>query len=162
MVREQELTSLLTPILDAMGYDMVRVQVTGTHNPTLQIMAERRDGVGMTVEDCAEISRAVSAVLEVEDPFDDAYALEVSSPGIDRPLVRLQDFDRFQGFDVRVELTAPFAGRKRFKGRLQGVAETNVVVEQDGERFELPFASIHRAKLILTDELIAAHQDKKA
>lgn len=162
MVREEELTRLLTPIVDAMGYEIVRVLITGTRNPTLQIMAERRDGVGMTVEDCAEISRAISAVLEVEDPIDDTYSLEVSSPGIDRPLVQLKDFERFAGFDVRVEMKAPHDGRRRFKGRLHGVAETNVIVEEDGKQFELPFASIQRAKLILTDELIAAHQDRKA
>lgn len=162
MVREEELTRLLTPIVDAMGYEMVRVLITGTRNPTLQIMAERRDGVGMTVEDCAEISRAISAVLEVEDPIDDTYSLEVSSPGIDRPLVQLKDFERFAGFDVRVEMKAPHDGRRRFKGRLHGVAGTNVIVEEDGKQFELPFASIQRAKLILTDELIAAHQDRKA
>ncbi len=162
MVREEELTRLLTPIVDAMGYEMVRVLITGTRNPTLQIMAERRDGVGMTVEDCAEISRAISAVLEVEDPIDDTYSLEVSSPGIDRPLVQLKDFERFAGFDVRVEMKAPHDGRRRLKGRLHGVAGTNVIVEEDGKRFELPFASIQRAKLILTDELIAAHQDRKA
>ena len=162
MIREEELTKLLAPIVDAMGYEMVRVLITGTRNPTLQIMAERHDGVGMTVEDCAEISRAISAVLEVEDPIDDAYSLEVSSPGIDRPLVQLKDFERFAGFDVRVEMKAPHDGRRRFKGRLHGVAETTVIVEEDGKQFELPFASIQRAKLILTDELIAAHQDRKA
>ena len=161
MAREQELTQLLTPVIDAMGYAMVRVQITGTRNPTLQVMAERRDGAAMTVEDCAEISHAISAVLEVEDPIEEAYSLEVSSPGIDRPLVQLRDFERFAGFDARVELNTAHEGRRRFKGRLHGVAGTNVIVEQDGGRFEVPFASIQRAKLILTDELIAAHQDRK-
>ena len=153
---------MFTPILDDMGYEMVRVQVTGTRNPTLQIMAERRDGVPMTVEDCAEISRALSDLLETEDPFDDAYALEVSSPGIDRPLVRLADFERFAGFDARVETREMIEGRKRFKGRLVGLDGNDVIVEQDGPRIAVPFAAIHRAKLILTDELIAAHQDNKA
>ena len=162
MVREQELATLFTPILDDMGYDMVRVQVTGTQNPTLQIMAERRDGVPMTVEDCAEISRALSDLLEAEDPFDDTYSLEVSSPGIDRPLVRLADYERFSGFEARVETREPISGRKRFKGHLRGHDGTNVIVEQDGAQVAVPFASIHRAKLILTDELIAAHQDNKA
>lgn len=153
---------MFTPILDDMGYEMVRVQVTGTRNPTLQIMAERRDGVPMTVEDCAEISRALSDLLETEDPFDDAYALEVSSPGIDRPLVRLADFERFAGFDARVETREMIEGRKRFKGRLVGLDGNDVIVEQDGTRIAVPFTAIHRAKLILTDELIAAHQDNKA
>ena len=162
MVREQELADLFTPILQEMGYEMVRVQVTGAHNPTLQVMAERLDGAPMTVDDCAGISRALSDLLETEDPFDDAYALEFSSPGIDRRLVRAKDYERFAGFDARVDMVQPVEGRKRFKGRLHGLDGDSVIVEQDGKRVALPFASIHRAKLILTDELIAAHQDNKA
>ena len=162
MVSEQELATLFTPILEDMGYEMVRVQVTGTRNPTLQVMAERRDGVGMTVDDCAEISRALSDLLEAADPFDDTYQLEVSSPGIDRPLVRPTDYERFAGFDARIDTREPVDGRKRFKGRLHGLDGNNVIVEQDGKQVCVPFASIHRAKLVLTDELIAAHQDNKA
>jgi ribosome maturation factor RimP len=162
MVSEQELATLFTPILEDMGYEMVRVQVTGTRNPTLQVMAERRDGVGMTVDDCATISRALSDLLEANDPFDDTYQLEVSSPGIDRPLVRPTDYERFAGFDARIDTREPVDGRKRFKGRLGGLDGNNVIVEQDGRQVAVPFASIHRAKLVLTDELIAAHQDNKA
>jgi ribosome maturation factor RimP len=162
MVREQDLTAMFTPILEGMGYDMVRVQITGSHNPTLQIMAERKDGVGMTVDDCAEISHALSELLETEDPFDDSYALEVSSPGIDRPLVKLADFERFTGFEARIDMREAIDGQRRFKSRLKGIDGTNVIVEQNGKQLALPFGSIHKAKLLLTDELIAAHQDNKA
>jgi ribosome maturation factor RimP len=160
MVREQELATLFTPILEDMGYEMVRVQITGSRNPTLQVMAERKDGVGMTVDDCAEISRALSDLLETEDPFDDSYQLEVSSPGIDRPLVKLADYERFAGFDARIEMREAVDGQRRFKSRLKGIEGNNVIVEQNGKQVALPFAAIQRAKLILTDELIAAHQDK--
>ena len=163
MVREQDLTTLFTPILADMGYEMVRVQITGSHNPTLQVMAERKDGVGMTVDDCAEISHALSELLETEDPFDDSYSLEVSSPGIDRPLVKLADFERFAGFDARIDMREPIDGQRRFnKSRIKGVDGNNIIVEQNGKQVALPFGSVHKAKLVLTDELIAAHQDNKA
>lgn len=162
MIRDQELATLFTPILEDMGYDMVRVQISGSHNPTLQIMAERKDGAPMTVDDCADISRALSDLLETEDPFDDSYQLEVSSPGIDRPLVKLADFERFAGFEARIDMREPVEGQRRFKSRVNGVDGNNVIVEQNGKAVALPFASIHKAKLILTDELIAAHQDNKA
>ena len=153
---------MFTPILEGMGYELVRVQLTGSHNPTLQIMAERKDGVPMTVDDCAEISHALSELLETEDPFDDSYALEVSSPGIDRPLVKLADFERFTGFEARIDMREAIDGQRRFKSRLKGIDGTNVIVEQNGKQLALPFGSIHKAKLLLTDELIAAHQDNKA
>jgi ribosome maturation factor RimP len=161
MLREQQLETMLTPILDAMGYDLVRVQISGTKHPTMQVMAERRDGVAMTVEHCAEISRAISAVLDVEDPFDTAYSLEVSSPGIDRPLTRAADYERFQGFEARVELREAIGGRRRFKGKLGGLRGDKIVMDQEGETVELPLAQVQRAKLILTDELIAATTQKQ-
>lgn len=161
MLREQQLETLLSPILDAMGYDMVRVQISGSKRPTMQVMAERRDGVAMTVDDCAEISRAISAVLDVEDPFDSAYSLEVSSPGIDRPLVRPADYERFQGFEARIELRDPLAGQRRFKGRLDGVKDGRILLNQEGTTVELPLVQVQRAKLILTDELIAATTRKQ-
>jgi len=161
MLREEQLETLLTPILDAMGYDMVRLQISGSKRPTMQVMAERRDGVAMTVEDCAEISRAISAVLDVEDPFDTAYSLEVSSPGIDRPLVRAQDYERFEGFQARVELREPVQGQRRFKGQLAGVKDGKILLNQEGTTVELPLVQVQRAKLILTDELIAATTRKQ-
>ena len=161
MVREHELESLLSPILDAMGYDMVRVQISGTKHPTMQVMVERRDGVSMTVDDCAEVSRAISAVLDVEDPFDTSYSLEVSSPGIDRPLTKPQDYERFQGFEARVELKEPVEGRRRFKGRIGGLKGELVLIEHEGQTVELPLTQVQRAKLILTDDLIAATTRKQ-
>ncbi|MEX0808459.1 MAG: ribosome maturation factor RimP [Dongiaceae bacterium] len=148
---------LIAPTLDGMGYDLVRVALIGSvGRQTLQIMAERRDRVGMTVEDCADISRAVSAVLDVEDPISSSYTLEVSSPGIDRPLTRLDDFARFAGFEAKVELSAPLEGRKRFRGRIKGVAGESVRIETEDGEADVPFGRIQKAKLVLTDELIAA------
>lgn len=148
---------LIAPTLDGMGYDLVRVAlIGGVGRQTLQIMAERRDRVGMTVEDCADISRAVSAVLDVEDPISSSYTLEVSSPGIDRPLTRLDDFTRFAGFEAKVELSAPVEGRKRFRGRIKGVAGERVLIETEDGEADVPFGRIQKAKLVLTDELLAA------
>jgi ribosome maturation factor RimP len=147
---------LIQPSLEAMGYDLVRVQVIGRQRPRLQIMAERHDDVGMTVDDCATLSRAVSAILDVEDPIAGAYTLEVSSPGIDRPLVRLADFERFAGLDARVELGRLIDGRRRFQGRLAGTDGSTVRLAVDGATIGIPFADIVRAKLVLTDELLAA------
>jgi ribosome maturation factor RimP len=147
---------LIEPSLNAMGYELVRVQLGGGENLRLQVMAERADRAEMTVDDCADISRNVSALLDVEDPIPGAYTLEVSSPGIDRPLVRLADFERFKGFDARVESRIAVEGRKRFSGRLIGVEGEDVVIEVEGTRYAVPHEFVHRAKLLLTDELIAA------
>jgi ribosome maturation factor RimP len=164
----QRIEGLIEPALTALGYDLVRVALQGGDSrPTLQIMAERRDGVGMTVDDCAEISRTVSALLDVEDPIAGAYTLEVSSPGIDRPLVKRGDFERFAGFEARVETVQPVNGRKRFRGRLMGVTgddvrlrETAKAGAEDSET-RVPLAAIAKAKLVLTDELIEATQTTK-
>lgn len=154
---------LIAPTLDGMGYELVRVQLSGGRGrQTLQIMAERQDRAGMTVEDCADISRAVSAVLDVEDPLPGAYELEVSSPGIDRPLTRLEDYTRFAGFEAKLELSAPTDGRKRFRGRLKGVTGDRVAIETEDGELEVPFGSIQRAKLVLTDELLAAARDERS
>jgi ribosome maturation factor RimP len=152
-----EVERLIAPSLEAMGFEIVRIQLTGNAEPTLQIMAERADG-SMTVDDCVEISHTVSAILDVEDPIASAYELEVSSPGIDRPLTRLKDYERFAGFEARAELETPIEGRKRFRGRIVGVEDEEVVLDGvEGEvRFRLPFRRIARAKLILTDDLVAA------
>jgi len=153
----ERIAGIVSPSLESMGYDLVRVQLQGNQRPVLQVMAERLDGAGMTVEDCADISRALSALLDVEDPITGAYTLEVSSPGIDRPLVRPQDYERFAGFEARVECGQPIEGRKRFKGRLLGLSGSGAVrlVVETGE-VDIPLVDIQRAKLVLTDELIAA------
>ena len=148
---------IVAPSIAAMGYDLVRVQLMGDRAPVLQVMAERSDRAGMTVEDCAEISRAVSALLDVEDPIEGTYSLEVSSPGIDRPLVALKDYERFAGHLAKVETRVPVGGRKRFRGALAGVEGEQVRLDlvDDGSVL-LPFEQISRAKLIITDELLAA------
>lgn len=164
----QRIERLIEPALVAMGYELVRVAMQGGESrATLQIMAERKDGVAMSVDDCADISRAISALLDVEDPITSAYTLEVSSPGIDRPLVKRADFERFAGFEARIETLQPVAGRKRFRGRLMGIDGEDVRLREtekaSGAEDEtlVPFAAISRAKLVLTDELIEATQTTK-
>ncbi len=155
MALESRIRSLIEPSIEEMGYQIVRIRFSGSKRPTLQIMADRKDEAPITVEDCADISHAVSAILDVEDPIPDGYALEVSSPGIDRPLVRPRDYERFQGFEAKLELARLIDGRKRYRGMLAGIEEGDVLVDMEGgERVRLPFAEIASAKLVLTDALI--------
>jgi ribosome maturation factor RimP len=160
LVDTNSIAQMIEPSLAAMGYRLVRVVVTSGRRATLQIMAERIDDAAMTVDDCALISRSVSALLDVADPIAGAYDLEISSPGIDRPLVRPEDYDRFSGFEARIELTEPFAGRKRFRGRLLGTADGDVRLATEVGEARLPLASVARARLVLTDELIAASRPR--
>ncbi len=160
MVDTNEIAQMIEPSLVAMGYRLVRVVVTSGRRATLQVMAERIDDAPMTVDDCALISRSVSALLDVADPIAGAYLLEISSPGIDRPLVRPEDYDRFSGFEARIELTEPFAGRKRFRGRLLGTADGEVRLATEAGEARLPLASVARARLVLTDDLIAASRPR--
>jgi ribosome maturation factor RimP len=146
---------MITAPLREMGFELVRAQISGKQRPTLQIMAERVDHENMTVEDCAIISRALSALFDVEDAVDGAYTLEVSSPGLDRPLTRADDYARFAGYEARVELHEPLAGRRRFRGRLLGLFGDLVRIEMEGQTYDLPFDEIQRAKLVMTDELLA-------
>jgi ribosome maturation factor RimP len=147
---------MISPSLDAMGYRLVRVAFTGGRRPTLQIMAERRDDAAMTVDDCAEISHSVSALLDVADPIPTEYQLEVSSPGIDRPLISREDFMRYAGYEAKIEVGRMIDGRKRFRGRVLGVTDAAVRVALPDAEVALPFADIVTAKLLLTDELLAA------
>ena len=153
----EKIERLIGPTLQSMGYDLVRVLISGGRLPTLQIMTERLDGVGMTVDDCAAISRAVSVQLDEEDPVVGAYTLEVSSPGIDRPLVKPQDFTRFSGFLARVETVESAGGRRKFTGRLLGIEDGVVRLRLDDGDVEVSYGDIKRAKLMLTDDLIAAN-----
>lgn len=155
---DRRLAAILTPVIEGMGFELVRIRLMGGQTKTLQIMAERPDG-RIDVEDCAEISTAVSAVLDVEDPLEDAYTLEVSSPGIDRPLTRLKDFDTWAGYEAKIETTEMIDGRRRFKGTLAGVEEEEVLITLEDQKEEitigLPFDWLADAKLVLTDDLIA-------
>jgi len=162
VVREQGLDArvavIVEPVIEDLGYRLVRVKVSGQNGCTLQIMAERPDGT-MTVEDCETVSRAISPVLDVDDPIDKAYHLEISSPGIDRPLVRRSDFDRWMGHDTKVELARLHDGRKRFRGILIGTRDDAVLLRLDGAKTEetevtLPLDDIADARLVLTDALI--------
>lgn len=160
MVDTNEIARIVEPSLTAMGYRVVRVMMIG--RTTLQIMAEHTDDTAMTVDDCADISRAVSALLDVADPIAGAYTLEVSSPGLDRPLVRPEDYDRFAGFEAKLELGQPFDGRKRFRGRLLGRSDDRIRLATDAGEVALPLTAIARAKLVVTDDLLAAHQNRPA
>lgn len=143
--------------VNALGFDLVRVKMYGGDDPTLQVMAERRDTRQLTIDDCATISRRLSDVLDEKDPIETAYRLEVSSPGIDRPLTRLRDFNDWKGHEARVNVTESVNGRKQFKARLAGLDGSNVLLDDPkAGRVETDFSNIHSAKLVLTDALISA------
>lgn len=153
---DRSLIEMLDPVAEAAGYEIVRLRLMGGQTRRLQIMAERPDGT-MDVEDCARLSRAVSAVLDAADPIKGEYLLEVSTPGIDRPLTRLKDFATYEGMEVRLELDRLAEGRKRFRGKLAGVEDGNVGIDQEEEAdvtVYVPFAWIIEAKLVLSDELL--------
>lgn len=150
---DRRLAEIITPVIEDMGFELVRVRLMGGKTHTLQIMAERPEG-GIEVDECAQISTAVSAVLDVEDPITEAYTLEVSSPGIDRPLTRLKDFEEFEGYEAKLETSELIDGRKRFKGVLTGVEGNEVLINIEEGTVGLNFDWLYDAKLVLTDELI--------
>jgi ribosome maturation factor RimP len=150
---DRRLAEIITPVIESLGFELVRVRLMGGKTHVLQIMADRPEG-GIEVDDCAAISTAISAVLDVEDPILDAYTLEVSSPGIDRPLTRLKDFEAFEGYEARLETAELIDGRKRFKGVLAGVEGNEVLINIEEGTIGLDFDWLSDAKLILTDELI--------
>jgi len=151
---DKRLAGIVAPTIEGLGFELVRLRLMGGKRNTLQIMAERPEG-WIEVEDCARISRSVSAVLDVEDPIGGEYVLEVSSPGIDRPLTRLKDFERYDGYEVKIETSEAIDGRKRFKGVLAGVEDGEVLIEIPEGTIGLSFDLLADAKLVLTDALIA-------
>jgi len=154
----RKIEDIVSPTVVGMGYEVVRVAMS-RGGATLQIMIEPADGRPMDVEDCATLSRALSAVLDVEDPIPSAYTLEVSSPGIDRPLTREKDYVRWAGHLVRMETTQPIEGRRRFKGTLLGLENGTVRLKlEDGTEADVPLSQISRAKLELTDALLDEHR----
>ncbi len=154
---DRRLAEIISPVIEDMGYELVRIRLMSGKSTILQIMADKPDG-GIEVDDCADISNAVSAVMDVEDPILDAYTLEVSSPGIDRPLTRLKDFEMFEGYEAKLETAEMIDGRRRFKGELAGVEGEDVLIniENHGETVTigLNFDWLSDAKLVLTDDLI--------
>jgi len=154
---EARLAGIIAPTLESMGYELVRVAVLGKDRPTVQVMADRADGDQINVRDCEAISHALGAVLDVEDPLPGAWSLEVSSAGIDRPLTRPKDWNRYAGHLARAETTTPVAGRRRFSGIVLGADDAEARLRlDDGSEAALPLTAIRRAKLVLTDALIAA------
>lgn len=154
---EARIAAAITPTLEDLGYDLVRVAVLGRERPTVQIMADRADGAQISVEDCETITHAVGAVLDVNDPLPGAWTLEVSSAGIDRPLTRPKDWARFAGHQARIDLLAPQDGRRRFTGTILGLEQNAARLRlETGDEIAVPLDTVRRAKLVLTDALIAA------
>ncbi|NLI28295.1 MAG: ribosome maturation factor RimP [Acetobacter sp.] len=154
---DARIVALIAPALDDLGFEIVRVSVLGRETPTVQIMADRKDGTLINIEDCEQISHAVGAVLDVEDPIPGNWTLEVSSAGIDRPLTRIKDWIRFAGHLAKAELLVPVDGRKRFSGIIVGASEEAGRLRlDDGSEVDLPFRELKKARLVLTDALIEA------
>lgn len=164
-VEDRALLELIEPVAESLGLEVVRVRLMGgTQRRRLQIMAERPSDNDISVDECAKLSRAVSEVFDAADPISGEYLLEVSSPGVDRPLTRLKDFDLFEGYEARLETDRMIEGRKRFKGVVAGVDGDNVAMDLEGEDDTalIPFAWLVDAKLVLTDELMKAGAEKRA
>jgi ribosome maturation factor RimP len=157
----RQITELIEPTVHDLGFEVVRVLMTGGQRPTVQVMVEPISREAVTVEHCARISHAISAHLDVADPIAGTYRLEVSSPGIDRPLVRRSDFERFAGFEARIETAIPIEGRRRFRGRLAGVIDDDVCLRLPEGEQRIPYGVVKKAKLVLTDDLLAAAQAER-
>jgi len=163
VVLERKIKEVLLPSLEAIGFSLVRIRIMGGgENRTLQLMIDRLDEQPVSIEDCALVSRNASALLDVEDPINGAYMLEVSSPGIDRPLTKERDFERYVGFEAKLELRDVQDGQRRFQGRLLGCENGVVKLLTEAGETSLSFGTITAAKLILTDELVAAHKRQVA
>ena len=158
---EQRITEIISPVINDMGFALVQVKMTSDDKRNImQVLAEDPKTHNLGVDDCAKLSRAVSAVLDVEDPIAGAYTLEMSSPGIDRPLTRIEDFETYKGFEAKIELDMPIEGQKRFRGFLKGLNDTDEIsLETDQGMVAFSADSVHKAKLVLTDALI--EQSKK-
>lgn len=156
----EHVTDLVSPLVKDLGFELVRVTYGGGRRTTLQIMAERPDGT-MNVDDCARLSRELSAFLDVEDPIQGEFVLEVSSPGVDRPLTREKDFIRWLGFDAKVELKDIVGDRRRFRGRLVAFEDGKITMTVDNEDVNISFEDVNKAKLVLTDDLLRYMSDKR-
>ncbi len=158
-MQKHYLQDMIEPVVENLGFELVRVMTIGQTNPTLQIMIDLPDNSrDITVDDCATVSRALSDLLDEKDPIKDKYILEVSSPGLDRPLTKLKHFVRYKGYDVKLETENKIENRKRFKGKISEVDDQNVVINMEDTLYTIPFASISKAKLVITDELWEEYQ----
>ena len=157
---EQRVSDIVVPSIEELGFRVVRIRLSGQDKgKALQLMIEKKDMSGLNVDDCAEVSRTASVLLEVDDPVPGQYNLEVSSPGIDRPLTAEEDFIRYKGFVAKIETDTLVNGRKRFRGNIKECNEGVVTITVDAEDFEVPCADIAQSKLVLTDELIKAYEE---
>ncbi len=157
---EHPLYSLIEPVVEKEGYELIRVLTVGAKNPTLQVMIDRKDGKNITVDDCAKVSRALSDVLDDKDPIESQYSLEVSSPGIDRPLTKPEHFKRFAGYEAKVETSCEIEKRKRFKGKIISIDDKNTIsFEMDDNVYAIPFADVSKAKILITDALLQEFAD---
>ena len=156
MNKELEIKNLIFPTIKSLGYSLVQVQIFYENITRVQIMVERLDEINITIEDCSIISKEASIILDINEPFGENYLLEVSSPGIDRPLLRLEDFERYIGFDARVDMKDTLDGRRKFKGTLTGVDGDKIKMRIKEEEYVLSFFQIQKAKLLLTQELLGA------
>ena len=158
-MQKHYLQDLIEPQVEKLGFELVRVITVGQANPTLQVMIDVADGSrDITVDDCAGVSRVLSDLLDEKDPIKDKYILEVSSPGLDRPLTKLKHFVRYKGYDVKIETENKVENRKRFKGKIADVDDENVVINMEDTQYTIPFAEINKAKLVITDELWEEYQ----
>ncbi|MCK5658565.1 MAG: ribosome maturation factor RimP [Alphaproteobacteria bacterium] len=156
----KKIEHILTPVVESMGFEIVRILMTGSGRPTLQIMAERADGT-ITVDECGKLSQAISTVLDVENVLENSsYYLEVGSPGLDRPLTRLKDFERYAGMEARIEIAPAIGDCKRFNGLLKGVMDDCIMISTEEGDKEIPFSFIEKAKLVLTEDLLKQTQKK--
>ena len=158
-MQKHYLQDLIEPVVEKLGFELVRVITIGQTNPTLQIMIDIPDNSrDITVDDCATVSHALSDLLDEKDPIKDKYILEVSSPGLDRPLTKLKHFARYIGYEIKAETDDKIENRKRFKGKIASVDEQNVVINMDDTLYTIPFEKINKAKLVITDELWEEYQ----
>ena len=161
-MQKHYLQDLIEPVVEKEGFELVRLLTIGQANPTLQVMIDTLNGNDITVDDCARVSNALSVMLDEQDPIENRYSLEVSSPGVDRPLTKLKHFERWKGYEIKLETEDKVENRKRFKGKIVSVEDDKIIVATEKEQYTIPFAAVSKAKLVLTDELweeyMAAHQ----
>ena len=157
-MQKHYLQDLIEPIVIGLGYELVRVLTIGQANLTLQVMIDKTDGSDITVDDCAAVSHALSDMLDEKDPIENKYSLEVSSPGLDRPLTKIEHFKRYIGYEAKIETEDKVENRKRFKGKIVTVDDNNVVMATEEAQYTIPFVLINKAKLVITDELWEQYQ----